>query len=145
MSQAEETYIQSLFAERIGGSLFGKDTKIYKFEKIKRAKRAAMDANPGVELIDLGVGEPDEMARQLGHVLRGYRLFREFDAAELHVLEALRTLRLLHYSAWLARRWNDPAFPAAFPWFDTPRYWQDRILELREQIARMQEPCLTIL
>jgi LL-diaminopimelate aminotransferase len=57
-----ETYIQSLFADRLGGTMFGKDTKIYKFEKIKRAKRAALAANPGVELIDLGVGEPDEMA-----------------------------------------------------------------------------------
>ena len=62
MSQTSETYIQALFAERIGGSMFGKETKIYKFEKIKRAKRAAMAAHPGVELIDLGVGEPDEMA-----------------------------------------------------------------------------------
>lgn len=59
---AEESYIQSLFAERLGGRNFGKDTKIYKFEKIKRAKRAAKEKNPGVELIDLGVGEPDEMA-----------------------------------------------------------------------------------
>lgn len=57
-----ESYIQNLFAERIGGSGFGKDTAIYKFEKIKRAKRAALDANPGAELFDLGVGEPDEMA-----------------------------------------------------------------------------------
>jgi LL-diaminopimelate aminotransferase len=57
-----ETYIQSLFADRLGGSMFGKDTKIYKFEKIKRAKRAALAANPGGELIDFGVGEPDEMA-----------------------------------------------------------------------------------
>jgi LL-diaminopimelate aminotransferase len=57
-----ETYIQSLFAERLGGKMFGKDTKIYKFEKIKRAKRAALAANPDAELIDLGVGEPDEMA-----------------------------------------------------------------------------------
>lgn len=62
MADAQESYIQSLFADRIGGPMFGKDTKIYKFEKIKRAKRAAMAANPGVELIDLGVGEPDEMA-----------------------------------------------------------------------------------
>ncbi len=62
MSQPTETYIQSLFADRIGGPMFGKDTKIYKFEKIKRAKRAAMAAHPGVPLIDLGVGEPDEMA-----------------------------------------------------------------------------------
>ena len=105
------------------------------------------DARSGPAIQDLWMllsGEPEEMMAQLRHVLRGYQLFRDFDPAELQVLEALRTLRLLHYSAWLARRWNDPAFPAAFPWFDTPRYWQDRILELREQIARMQEPCLAI-
>jgi hypothetical protein len=59
---SNESYIQSLFAERIGGAMFGKEQKIYKFEKIKRAKRAALAANPGMELIDLGVGEPDEMA-----------------------------------------------------------------------------------
>ena len=57
-----ESYIQSLFADRLGGNQFGKDTKIYKFEKIKRAKRTALDANPGKELFDMGVGEPDEMA-----------------------------------------------------------------------------------
>ena len=57
-----ESYIQQLFAERIGGRQYGKSTQIYKFDKIKRAKRAAMAAHPGVELIDLGVGEPDEMA-----------------------------------------------------------------------------------
>ena len=54
-----------------------------------------------------------------------------------------RTLRLIHYSAWLARRWEDPAFPAAFPWFNTQRYWQDRILELKEQISAMAEPPLS--
>jgi len=58
----KETYIQALFADRLGGALFGKEQKIYKFEKIKRAKRAALAAHPGVELIDFGVGEPDEMA-----------------------------------------------------------------------------------
>jgi Ser/Thr protein kinase RdoA (MazF antagonist) len=79
------------------------------------------------------------MTRQLGDVLAGYEQFREFDARELHLVEALRTLRLIHYSAWIARRWDDPAFPAAFPWFNTHRYWQDRILELREQIALMDE------
>ena len=57
-----ESYIQNLFAERIGGKGYGKGTEIYKFEKIKRAKRAALSANPGAELIDMGVGEPDEMA-----------------------------------------------------------------------------------
>ena len=105
------------------------------------------DARSGPAIQDLWMllsGESEEMTSQLRHVLRGYQLFREFDPAQLHALEGLRTLRLLHYSAWLARRWNDPAFPAAFPWFDTPRYWQDRILELREQIARMQEPCLNL-
>ena len=79
------------------------------------------------------------MARQLSDVLSGYEDFFEFDRRELHLLEALRTLRLIHYSAWIARRWEDPAFPAAFPWFNTQRYWQDRILELREQIAAMNE------
>lgn len=84
-------------------------------------------------------GDDAERGRQLGKILRGYEQFAEFDDRELYLVEALRTLRLIHYSAWIARRWNDPAFPAAFPWFDTPRYWQDRILELREQIPLMDE------
>ena len=87
-------------------------------------------------------GDRHDMGRQLGHILEGYEDFAEFDDRELALVEALRTLRLLHYSAWLARRWDDPAFPIAFPWFNTPRYWQDRILELREQIAAMQEPAI---
>ena len=85
-------------------------------------------------------GDRHDMGKQLGHILEGYEDFAEFDDRELALIEALRTLRLLHYSAWLARRWDDPAFPIAFPWFNTARYWQDRILELREQIAAMQEP-----
>jgi Ser/Thr protein kinase RdoA (MazF antagonist) len=84
-------------------------------------------------------GDRQSMGQQLGRILEGYEDFAEFDDRELHLVEALRTLRLIHYSAWLARRWDDPAFPIAFPWFDTPRYWQDRILELREQVAAMQE------
>jgi Ser/Thr protein kinase RdoA (MazF antagonist) len=87
-------------------------------------------------------GERAEMQRQLAAVLRGYGDFCMFDPRELNLVEALRTLRLLHYSAWLAQRWDDPAFPAAFPWFNTQRYWQDRILELREQVALMNEPPL---
>ena len=87
-------------------------------------------------------GDRDSMGAQLGHLLRGYEDFAEFDDRELQLVEALRTLRLVHYSAWLARRWDDPAFPINFPWFNTPRYWQDRVLELREQIAAMQEPAL---
>jgi Ser/Thr protein kinase RdoA (MazF antagonist) len=103
------------------------------------------DARTGPAVQDLWMllsGERASMERQLGFVLEGYRPFREFDARELHLVEALRTLRLVHYSAWIARRWDDPAFPAAFPWFNTQRYWQDRILELREQIALMAEPPL---
>jgi len=84
-------------------------------------------------------GDRASMTAQLGHVLRGYRDFADFDPRELRLIEALRTLRLLHYSAWIARRWQDPAFPLAFPWFNTQRYWQDRVLELREQVAAMQE------
>ncbi len=87
-------------------------------------------------------GDRHEMGQQLGHILKGYEDFAEFDDRELHLVEALRTLRLLHYCAWLARRWDDPAFPIAFPWFNTPRYWQDRILELREQVAALHEPAI---
>jgi len=103
------------------------------------------DARMGPAIQDLWMllsGDAEEMGRQFGHVLAGYETFREFDDRELHLIEALRTLRLIHHSAWLARRWNDPAFPAAFPWFATNRYWEERILELREQIAAMQESAL---
>ncbi len=103
------------------------------------------DARMGPAIQDLWMllsGDAEEMGKQFGHVLAGYETFREFDDSELYLVEALRTLRLMHHSAWLARRWNDPAFPAAFPWFATKRYWEERILELREQIAAMQEPAL---
>lgn len=105
------------------------------------------DCRTGPAVQDLWMllsGERDAMTRQLSDVLAGYEDFFEFDRRELHLVEALRTLRLLHYSAWLARRWDDPAFPAAFPWFNTQHYWQDRILELREQVALMQEPPLQV-
>ena len=100
------------------------------------------DSRMGPAIQDLWMllsGDRVEMTVQLGHLLNGYRTFYDFDTCELHLIEALRTLRLIHYSAWIARRWDDPAFPMAFPWFDTPRYWQDRIIELREQIALMNE------
>ncbi len=103
------------------------------------------DCRTGPAVQDLWMllsGDRSAMTQQLADVLSGYEDFHEFDSRELHLVEALRTLRLIHYSAWLARRWDDPAFPAAFPWFNTQRYWQDRILELREQIALMDEPPL---
>jgi len=89
-------------------------------------------------------GDREAMGQQLRAIISGYEDFCEFDDNELQLIEALRTLRLLHYSGWIARRWNDPAFPAAFPWFNTQRYWQDRVLELREQISAMQEPALRL-
>jgi Ser/Thr protein kinase RdoA (MazF antagonist) len=82
--------------------------------------------------------------RQLRALLEGYEQFHTFNREELGLIEPLRTLRLIHYSAWLARRWEDPAFPAAFPWFGTQRYWQDRILELREQTSNMDEAPLDV-
>jgi Ser/Thr protein kinase RdoA (MazF antagonist) len=103
------------------------------------------DSRNGPAVQDLWMllsGERADMVRQLSDLLAGYEDFCEFDPRELHLIEALRTLRLIHYSGWLARRWDDPAFPAAFPWFNTQRYWQDRILELREQVALMAEPPL---
>lgn len=106
------------------------------------------DARSGPAVQDLWMllsGDPESMARQLADVLRGYRDFMDFDRRELALIEPLRTLRLIHYSAWIARRWDDPAFPVAFPWFGTERYWQDRILELREQLGAMDEPPLAVL
>jgi Ser/Thr protein kinase RdoA (MazF antagonist) len=103
------------------------------------------DSRTGPAIQDLWMmlsGERGEMVRQLSDVLAGYEDFCDFHPRQLYLVEALRTLRLIHYSAWLARRWEDPAFPAAFPWFNTQRYWQDRILELREQVALMDEPPL---
>jgi len=103
------------------------------------------DSRTGPAVQDLWMllsGERAVAERQLSDLVAGYEEFRDFDRRELHLIEALRTLRLLHYSAWIARRWDDPAFPAAFPWFGTQRYWQDRILELREQVAAMDEPPL---
>lgn len=89
-------------------------------------------------------GDRGAMTGQLLDFLEGYEEFHDFDPAELHLLEALRTLRLLHYSAWLARRWADPAFPASFPWFNTQRYWQDQVLALREQAALLDEAPLRV-
>src|SRR4029079_17201440 len=100
------------------------------------------DARTGPAVQDLWMllsGDRRAMEAQLRILIEAYETFRAFDRRELALIEPLRTLRLLHYSACLARRFNDPAFPIAFPWFNTQRYWQDRILELREQVALMNE------
>ena len=105
------------------------------------------DCRTGPAVQDLWMmlsGDREAMAQQMRSIISGYEDFCEFDDNQLGLIEALRTLRLLHYSGWIARRWHDPAFPAAFPWFNTQRYWQDRVLELREQISAMQEPALSL-
>ena len=105
------------------------------------------DCRSGPAVQDLWMmlsGDSDEMARQFRYILEGYETFFEFDRAELALIEPLRTLRLIHYSAWLARRWHDPAFPQHFPWFDSPRYWEDQMITLREQVERLQMPGLTL-
>lgn len=103
------------------------------------------DARTGPRVQDLWMllsGDRDEQLPQLAELLAGYNEFGQFDARELHLIEALRTLRIMHYAAWLARRWNDPAFPIAFPWFNTHRYWDEHVQSLQEQLALMQEPPL---
>ena len=87
-------------------------------------------------------GERAEQTIQLTDILEGYCDFHDFDPRELQLIEPLRTLRMIHYSAWLARRWQDPSFPLNFPWFNTQRYWQEQILALREQAALLDDPPL---
>jgi Ser/Thr protein kinase RdoA (MazF antagonist) len=94
---------------------------------------------PAQDLWMLLAGDRETATRQLKALLAGYERFYAFPREELKLIEPLRTLRLLYYSAWLGRRWGDPAFPAAFPWFGTTRYWQEKILELREQTSAMDE------
>jgi len=105
------------------------------------------DCRSGPAVQDLWMllsGDRETMSVQLGHVVAGYCEFHDFNRGELALIEALRTLRMIHYAGWLARRWHDPAFPASFPWFNTQRYWQDQILALREQCAAMDEPPLEL-
>ena len=90
-------------------------------------------------------GERHERQLQLSELVEGYSEFCDFDPAQLRWIESLRTLRLVNYAAWLARRWEDPAFPHAFTWFNTERYWAEHILELREQLAALQEEPLQLL
>ncbi|MDQ7990620.1 MAG: serine/threonine protein kinase [Candidatus Dactylopiibacterium sp.] len=100
------------------------------------------DACMGPAIQDLWMllsGERGEMTRQLGHLMSGYEDFADFNPRETQLIEALRTLRLIHHAAWLARRWDDPAFPAAFPWFATQAWWQEHIGHLREQVPCMAQ------
>lgn len=87
-------------------------------------------------------GDRQRQLSQLDALMSGYLEFCDFDPRELRLIESLRTLRMLHYSAWLARRWQDPVFPHTFFWFNTTRYWGEHILELREQLGALAEPAL---
>ena len=89
-------------------------------------------------------GDQERQRAQLSEILEGYGEFNDFNLSELQLVEALRTLRLLHYNAWLAARWEDPAFPRTFTWFNSPRYWEQHILDLREQYAALDEPPLRV-
>lgn len=101
------------------------------------------DAITGPAIQDLWMllsGDQASQQRQLLEIIEGYEMFAEFDPRELDLVEPLRAMRLLHFNAWLARRWDDPAFPLAFPWFNTARYWSDHILELKEILSELQQP-----
>jgi len=105
------------------------------------------DARMGPAVQDLWMllsGDRSQRTRQLGALVDGYEQFREFDRRELALIEPLRTLRLIHYSAWLARRWMDPTFPVNFPWFGSSDYWQGQVQMLEEQIEAMQEDPLVV-
>jgi Ser/Thr protein kinase RdoA (MazF antagonist) len=105
------------------------------------------DCRMGPAIQDLWMmlaGERHERLSQLAELIEGYQEFHDFNPRELVLIEGFRALRLMHYSAWLARRWDDPAFPMSFPWFGTERYWGEQILTLREQIAALDEEPLRL-
>ncbi len=100
------------------------------------------DCRNGPAIQDLWMllsGARNEMALQMSYLRDGYEMFRPLHSAEIRLVEPLRTLRIIHYAAWLAKRWDDPAFPAAFPWFNTHQYWQDHMATLEQQRASMAE------
>lgn len=120
---------------------------------------AAPELGPGPHFVDLDdartgpavqdfwmllSGERQQRQHQLGDLVDGYEQFREFDREELALIEPLRTLRLIHYSAWLARRWKDPTFPVNFPWFGSSDYWKGQVLMLEEQLEAMDERPLVV-
>ena len=105
------------------------------------------DARNGPAVQDLWMmlsGEREDQQQQLLRIIRGYRDFCHFNPAQLRLIEPLRTLRMMYHAAWIARRWEDPAFPMAFTFFNTDRYWSEHILELREQWAKLSEPSLQL-
>jgi len=105
------------------------------------------DARNGPAIQDLWMmlsGEREDQQQQVMRIIRGYRDFCHFNPAQLRLIEPLRTLRMMYHAAWIARRWDDPAFPMAFTFFNTERYWSEHILELREQWSKLSEPTLQL-
>lgn len=103
------------------------------------------DARMGPAIQDLWMflsGDREYMTARLGDILIGYEDFYDFNPRELNLIEALRSMRIMHHAFWIASRWDDPAFPQAFPWFNSDNYWEEHILSLREQAAMMDEPPL---
>lgn len=123
-----------------GGNILCRDDALWlvDFDDCRRA--------PAVQdLWMLLSGERHERIVQLDELAEGYEEFHDFPHRELALIEALRTLRIMHHAGWIASRWEDPAFPRYFPWFNTPRYWSDHVLQLREQLAALDEEPLRLM
>ncbi|NOH71504.1 serine/threonine protein kinase [Vibrio pectenicida] len=106
------------------------------------------DSRNGPAIQDLWMmlsGERSEKLTQLDIILEAYQEFNDFDANELKLIEPLRGLRMVHYMAWLTKRWQDPAFPIAFPWFNDAKYWESQVLAFKEQISALSEPPLSLM
>ncbi len=106
------------------------------------------DSRNGPAVQDLWMllsGERHEKLMQLDVILEAYQEFCDFNHAELKLIEPLRGLRMVHYMAWLAKRWHDPAFPVAFPWFNDPKYWENQVLAIKEQLAALEETPLSLM
>jgi len=106
------------------------------------------DCRMGPAIQDLWMllsGEREERALQLAYLREGYETFHALDPREVALIEPLRALRMIHYAGWLARRWDDPAFPLAFPWFNSPQYWQDHVASLEVQLGALDELPLPLL
>lgn len=105
------------------------------------------DAKNGPAIQDIWMmlsGERNQKLLQLDTMLEAYEEFNDFDKKELALIEPLRAMRMIHHMGWLAQRWQDPAFPRAFPWFGQEKYWENQILALKEQLAALDEPILTL-
>jgi Ser/Thr protein kinase RdoA (MazF antagonist) len=101
------------------------------------------DCMSGPRIQDLWMfisGSPDERRRQWDDLIEGYGQFQDLDPAEIHLIEPLRALRMVHHAAWIAARWGDPAFPRAFPWFTSPRFWQEHLSDLWQQYDALGQP-----